>query len=1595
MKNSTYSRRKFFFLIVLISLFSSKSYSQLTAKSLTASNGVFIGFYEFKPANYDPSKKYPLIIFMHGIGERGNGTTDLPSILNNGLAANIKNGNQMTFTWNGKTESFVVLMPQLSGNYGSWQNFYTDEMIKYAQANLSYDPNRVYLTGLSLGGGGVWSYAGATLANAQKFAAIGISCGTQQYVNFCNIANANLPTWAMHASNDGTVNYSATVNSINAINNCNPAVKPYMTIWPDGDHWIWGRVYDTAHDWQNPNLYEWFLGQNRTLPVNKRPIANAGADLAITTGTGVVTLNGSASYDTDGKVVRYVWRKIGGPGYGSITNATSDNGVATVSQLWLAGTYVFEVKAIDDRADWSLDTVNVVVSNGGNINTPPTANAGSDISITLPTNSTTLNGTASYDPEGITSYAWSYVSGPSQYTIVSPSLPVTALTNLVAGTYKFKLTVTDNLGVASSATINVNVNSNGVNQPPIANAGSDISITLPTNNTTLNGTASSDPDGTIVSYAWSWVSGPSQYSITNAAAATTTLTNLAQGTYVFKLTVTDNSGASASTTVKVIVNPAPNQPPVANAGSDITITLPTNSTTLNGTASSDPDGTIASYAWAWVSGPSQYSITNASAATTTLTNLAQGTYVFKLTVTDNSGASASTTVKVIVNAAPNQPPVANAGSDISITLPTSNTTLNGTASSDPDGTIASYAWAWVSGPSQYSITNAAAATTTLTNLAQGTYVFKLTVTDNSGASASTTVKVIVNPAPNQPPVANAGSDITITLPTNSTTLNGTASSDPDGTIASYAWAWVSGPSQYSITNAAAATTTLTNLAQGTYVFKLTVTDNSGASSSATVNITVNIASNQVPVANAGSDISITLPTNSTTLNGTASYDPDGTIASYAWAWVSGPSQYSITNASAVTTTLTNLAQGIYVFKLTVTDNSGASASTTVKVIVNAAPNQPPVANAGSDISITLPTNSTTLNGTASSDPDGTIAAYAWSWVSGPSQYSITNASAATTTLTNLAQGTYVFNLTVTDNSGASASTTVKVIVNAAPNQPPVANAGSDISITLPTNSTTLNSTASYDPDGTIASYAWSWVSGPSQYSITNAAAATTTLTNLAQGTYVFKLTVTDNSGASTSTTVKVIVNPAPNQPPVANAGSDITITLPTNSTTLNGTASYDPDGTIASYAWAWVSGPSQYSITNTGAATTTLNNLVQGNYVFKLTVTDNNGASTSATVNVTVNKAPNQAPIANAGSDIVMELPTNSTILNGTASNDPDGTIVSFVWTWVSGPSQYSIANATTATPSLSNLSQGTYVFRLTVTDNEGASSSASVTITVLPPPNKPPVANAGKDTTVVLPNPVITLNATASYDPDGQIVSYSWTRISGPGALTIVNSSTATPTVVGVQIGTYVFELTVTDDKGASAKAQVTVTVLAKPNTQPVANAGKDISIGIPATSAVLDGSKSYDPDGTITAYSWKQIEGPGKATIANAANAITTVSNLQPGIYTFELTVTDNSGATAKDSVQVSLVNNLRNEESLLVYPNPVVSITNMRLRCMSDTLGLTKVTIFDMNGKLLKTFTTYKTQSFLDIAVPVTNLLSGIYYIEVNIDNKKRMLTKFVKQ
>src|SRR5207253_1032756 len=132
----------------------------------------------------------------------------------------------------------------------------------------------------------------------------------------------------------------------------------------------------------------------------------------------------------------------------------------------------------------------------------------------------------------------------------------------------------------------------------------------------------------------------------------------------FRLFVTHNKGAESSDDVSIVVNPpviVPNQPPVANAGKDTTITLPTNSVTLNGTGSVDPDGIIVAYRWAVVSGPPLFTFSSQQVASLVITPIQRASDLFRLFVTDNKGAESSDDVSIVVNPpviVPNQPPVA-------------------------------------------------------------------------------------------------------------------------------------------------------------------------------------------------------------------------------------------------------------------------------------------------------------------------------------------------------------------------------------------------------------------------------------------------------------------------------------------------------------------------------------------------------------------------------------------------------------------------------------------------------------------------------------------------------------------------------------------------------------------------------------------------------------------------------------------------------------------------------------------------------------------------------------------------------------------------
>jgi Secretion system C-terminal sorting domain/PKD domain len=765
-----------------------------------------------------------------------------------------------------------------------------------------------------------------------------------------------------------------------------------------------------------------------------------------------------------------------------------------------------------------------------------------------------------------------------------------------------------------------------VNQPPIANAGADQNITLPVNSVTINGSSSSDPDGSIAGFQWTKISGPAQFTIGNSVSAGTTVSNLAAGVYSFQLKVTDNAGAIAQDTIKVIVNAAPaNQPPVANAGADIAITLPANLVNLNGTASTDPDGTISIYAWSQVSGPAQATILSPANPSTTASGLQQGVYVFSLTVTDNTGVTATDNLTVTVNAVANTAPVANAGNSKSITLPVNSTTLDGSLSSDADGSIAGYSWAQISGPSASTITAGNTSQATVSGMVAGQYIFELTVTDNKGATSKSSVKITVSNSGVQPPVANAGADRSITLPTNTVTIDGSASSASSGSIVSYVWAEKSGPSTVNLTNTAQ--NTINNLQAGVYIFYLTVTDNLSAKGTDSVIITVIPVVNRAPVADAGVSISLTLPNNSTSLDGSKSFDPDGTISKYQWARISGPNMPATMGANAAIVNLGGLIAGTYLYQLTVTDNKGASSSGEVKVIVTAGANKPPVANAGANQSITAPASSVNLNGSASSDADGRIVTYNWVTVSGPGSITINNSNTAAPSVIGLQPGGYVFELTVTDNQGATAKDQVAVTVlpqSLQPNQPPVANAGTNLTITVPVNSVSLTGTSSFDPDGTIASYSWRQISGPSVSVLGAANTSTPTASQLIVGQYIFELTVTDNNGVKNTDQVRVTVNPGVgkvNLPPVASAGSNVTLELPNNSYTLNATGSKDPDGTIQTYQWQQIGGPNTVKSSNMGVPQVAISDFQPGEYEFQVVVTDNEGATSTAVMKLTVEPA--------------------------------------------------------------------------------------------------------------------------------------------------------------------------------------------------------------------------------------------------------------------------------------------------------------------------------------------------------------------------------------
>lgn len=234
-------------------------------------------YYEYLPQGYPASGvRYPMILFIHGSGERGPGTsTSLPLVLRNGIPKLINEGTFPTsFTVNGQTFRFIVISPQFGGTGFPSVND-VNNMINYAVTRYPIDINRIYLTGLSMGGGVTWYYPGYNSYFASRIAAIVPICGatevSQNDAN--NIANSNLPVWATHNSGDQTVLVSVTNGMVDLVNNRSNPPNPLAkkTIFNSNSHDAWTQTYDPSFKEGGLNIYEWMLQYKRNfivLPVS-------------------------------------------------------------------------------------------------------------------------------------------------------------------------------------------------------------------------------------------------------------------------------------------------------------------------------------------------------------------------------------------------------------------------------------------------------------------------------------------------------------------------------------------------------------------------------------------------------------------------------------------------------------------------------------------------------------------------------------------------------------------------------------------------------------------------------------------------------------------------------------------------------------------------------------------------------------------------------------------------------------------------------------------------------------------------------------------------------------------------------------------------------------------------------------------------------------------------------------------------------------------------------------------------------------------------------------------------------------------------------
>ena len=590
---------------------------------------------------------------------------------------------------------------------------------------------------------------------------------------------------------------------------------------------------------------------------------------------------------------------------------------------------------------------------------------------------------------------------------------------------------------------------------------------------------------------------------------------------------------------------------------------------------------------------------------------------------------------------------------------------------------------------------------------------------------------------------------------NTVTLDGTGSSVPGGTIASYSWTPAG-----RLTGATTATPSFAATDDETVPITLTVCDDQAPARCDTKSTTL-LVTNAVPVVNAGPDMGATA---GTAVAVSTSFTDAGTLDTHSATvnWGDGTAVTTIATAtSPFSRSHTYAAAGTFTVTVCVTDDDGAVGCDTAAVDVVAV-NVAPVAVISGPVTV-VEGSSIVVSGASSTDTDGTVVSYAWSVSAGAT---LSNASVEAPTLTGRDDASVTLTLTVTDNNGAPHTTSRTVTVT---NADPMVNAGADLAGTA---GVATGLSASFADAGALDTHTATidWGDGSTLFDVGAVAVGfSRSHTYEAAGTYTATVCVTDDDGGVGCDAAVVVVEPA-NVAPVAVISGPVTV-VEGSSIVVSGATSTDGDGTVVSYAWSVSAGA---TLSNSSVQAPTLTGVDDATVTLSLTVTDDDGAqhTTSKTVTVT-----NATPVVNAGSDLAGtagDAVAVSTSFTDAGTLDTHSATVN----WGDGTAVLAVgAVAGGFSRSHTYAAAGTFTVTVCVTDDDGGVGCDAAVVTVSAAPvDVPPVAVISGPVTVVEGSSIVVSGATST-DSDGAIVSYAWSVTAGA---TLSNASVQAPTLTG-----------------------------------------------------------------------------------------------------------------------------------------------------------------------------------------------------------------------